>query len=154
MSCGAGHRRSSDPMLLWLWCRPAATAPIRPLAWESPYAVGAAQEKAKRQKTKTKTKYTRTYAGAHCGSVVTSPTSIHDNGGSIPGLAEQVKGSGIAVSYGVDHRKKKCTHTHQKGPFQPFFFPGLHLWYIKVPRLVVELGYNCQPTPQLQQCQI
>ena len=28
--------------LLWLWCRPAATAPIRPLAWEPPYATGAA----------------------------------------------------------------------------------------------------------------
>ena len=36
--------------LLWLWCRLAATAPIRPLAWEPPYAKGAAQEMAKRQK--------------------------------------------------------------------------------------------------------
>ena len=35
---------------LWLWHRPAATAPIRPLAWEPPYAMGAALEKAKRQK--------------------------------------------------------------------------------------------------------
>ena len=39
-----------DPALLWLWCRLAAVAPIRPLAWEPPYAVGAAQEMAKRQK--------------------------------------------------------------------------------------------------------
>ena len=31
-----------DPALLWLWHRPAATVPIRPLAWESPYAMGAA----------------------------------------------------------------------------------------------------------------
>ncbi len=38
-----------DPALLWLWCRPAAAAPIRPLAWEPPYAAGAALEKAKRQ---------------------------------------------------------------------------------------------------------
>ena len=37
-------------MLLWLWRRPAATAPIRPLAWEYPYAVGVTLEKAKRQK--------------------------------------------------------------------------------------------------------
>ena len=28
--------------MLWLWQRPAATALIRPLAWELPYAVGAA----------------------------------------------------------------------------------------------------------------
>ena len=48
MSCGVGCRRGSDPALLWLWRRPAATAPIRPLAWEPSYAVGAALEKAKR----------------------------------------------------------------------------------------------------------
>ena len=50
MSCGVGCRLGSDPVLLWLWCRPAATAPIRPLAWEPPYAAGVAQEMAKRQK--------------------------------------------------------------------------------------------------------
>ena len=44
VSCGVGHRRSSDPALLWLWCRPAATALIQPLAWEPPYATGVAQE--------------------------------------------------------------------------------------------------------------
>ena len=40
--------------LLWLWCRPAAVVPIRPLAWELPYAVGAAlkTEKIKRKKKK------------------------------------------------------------------------------------------------------
>ena len=26
--CGIDHRHSSDPALLWLWCRPAAAAPI------------------------------------------------------------------------------------------------------------------------------
>ena len=51
MSCGIGRRCSSDPMLLWLWCRRAATAPIRPLAWEPPYATAAAL---KRQKGKKK----------------------------------------------------------------------------------------------------
>ena len=51
MSCGVGRRRGSDPMLLWLWRRPAATAPIRPLAWEPPYATGAAlKHKAKKKK--------------------------------------------------------------------------------------------------------
>ena len=42
MSCGVGRRRSSDPALLWLWCRLEPTAPIRPLAWEPPYAAEAA----------------------------------------------------------------------------------------------------------------
>ena len=50
MSCGVGCRRGSDPALLWLWRRLAATALIRPLAWEPPYASGAAQEMAKKKK--------------------------------------------------------------------------------------------------------
>ena len=33
-----GHRCGSDLVLLWLWCRPAAAAPIQPLAWKLPYA--------------------------------------------------------------------------------------------------------------------
>ena len=36
--------------LLWLWCRPVATALIGPLAWEPPYATGAAQKTAKKKK--------------------------------------------------------------------------------------------------------
>ena len=42
MGCGVGHRRGSDSELLWLWLWPAAVAPIGPLAWEPPYAEGAA----------------------------------------------------------------------------------------------------------------
>ena len=53
MNIGIGHRRGLDPMLLWPWCRPAATAPIGPLAWEPLYAEGVGL---KRQKTKAKTK--------------------------------------------------------------------------------------------------
>ena len=49
MSCGVGRRHGSDPALLWLWWRPVATVPIRPLAWEPPYASAVAQEMAKRQ---------------------------------------------------------------------------------------------------------
>ena len=47
MSCGVGHRRGSDLALLWLWCRPAAVALIRPLAWEPPYAMDVALKKQK-----------------------------------------------------------------------------------------------------------
>ena len=44
MSCGVGHRHGWDPTLL-----------IGPLAWEPPYATGAALEKGKKTK-KQKTK--------------------------------------------------------------------------------------------------
>ena len=50
MSCGVGRRYGSDPALLWLWRRPAATAPTGPLVWEPPYAVGVALKRTKRQK--------------------------------------------------------------------------------------------------------
>ena len=53
MSCGVGGRGSLDPVLLWLWCRPVATAPIRPLAWEPPYAAGVALKSKNEQQQKT-----------------------------------------------------------------------------------------------------
>jgi len=51
MSCGVDCRRGSDLVLLWLWCRPVATAPIWTLTWEPPYATGVAL-KDKKQKNK------------------------------------------------------------------------------------------------------
>ena len=50
-------------MLLWLWRRPAAIAPIRPLAWEPSYAVGGAL---KGQKTKNKKNFKKMgHGGPH-----------------------------------------------------------------------------------------
>ena len=48
-SCGVGHRRGSDLALLWLCCRPAAAAAIRPLAWELPHAAGVAVQRKKKK---------------------------------------------------------------------------------------------------------
>ena len=31
-----------------------------------------------------------------------------------------------------------------------FFFLGMYLQYVEVPRLGIELSYSCQPTPQPQ----
>ena len=50
--CGVGLRLSLDLALLWLWRRPVATALIGPLAWEPPYAKGAALQKGKKQTNK------------------------------------------------------------------------------------------------------
>ena len=44
----------TDLVFLWLWCRLAAVAPIRPLAWELPYAAGAALKSKKKEKKKEK----------------------------------------------------------------------------------------------------
>ena len=52
LSCGVGHRSSSDLawLSLWLCCRQAAVAPIQPLAWALPCAAGVALKKRKKER--------------------------------------------------------------------------------------------------------
>ena len=50
--CGVGRRGGLDLALLWLWCKPAAIALIRPLAWELPYAAGMALKGKSKNKNK------------------------------------------------------------------------------------------------------
>ena len=50
-SCGIGRRHSSDPAVLRLWHKPAVAAPIQPLAWELPYAIGVALKTNKQKQT-------------------------------------------------------------------------------------------------------
>ena len=71
MSCGVGHRRGSDSALLWLWHRPAAIAPIKPLAWEPPYAAGVAL---KDKRTNKQTNSTRLNQWYKTESYLDSPT--------------------------------------------------------------------------------
>ena len=54
VSCREVLRLSSDLALLWLRRRPAAAVPIGRLAWELPYAVGAALKRLKKKKSKLK----------------------------------------------------------------------------------------------------
>ena len=49
-----GRRHGLDLLLLWLWYRPAAVAPIQPRAWKLPYAVGVALRSKKKKKKKEK----------------------------------------------------------------------------------------------------
>ena len=49
-----GHRRGLDPVLLWLWCRPAAVALIGPPGWEPSYDTGVALKSKKTNKQKIK----------------------------------------------------------------------------------------------------
>ena len=79
MSCCVGCRRGSNPELLWLWHRPVATARVRPLAWEPPYAMEAALEMAKRQK-KTKKKDKKRQKKKKKPLVMLSPLWVHSLG--------------------------------------------------------------------------
>ena len=52
MSCGVGRRCGLDTVLLWLWHKPAAVAPIRPLVWDHPYAVAVTLKRKKKKGNK------------------------------------------------------------------------------------------------------
>ena len=54
MSCGVGHKCSSDPLLLCLRYRLVATALIETLTWEPLYASGTALKRQKKRKEKVK----------------------------------------------------------------------------------------------------
>ena len=56
MTCGVVRRCASDLALLWLWHRLATVGLIRLLAWEPPYATGAALKRPKKKKDQKKTK--------------------------------------------------------------------------------------------------
>ena len=83
VSCGVGRRHGLNPVLLWLWYRLAATALIGPVAWQPPYAEGAALKRKKKKKKKD----VRTSGRSFPGSAV-NPTRIHEDAGLIPGLAQ------------------------------------------------------------------
>ena len=94
VSCGVGRRHSSDPAWLWLWRRLAATALNRPLAWEPPYATGAAQKMAKRQKKKKKKK---TKGKKTRGHIIFKEPSRDERSGNV--LAPEQGGKGGSRSW-------------------------------------------------------
>ena len=92
MSCGVGHTHGLDLALLWLWQRLAATAPIRPLAWEPPNA--AVQPLKNNNKKKNALQIGDFPFGAQRKLIQlgTIRLRVHNEVlGSIPGLAQWIK---------------------------------------------------------------
>ena len=98
MSCGVGHRRGSDLVFPWLWCRLAAAAPVQPLVWELPFATGAALKRLKKENKREERRTQRDAGEKNTGR-------NHEVEGSTHGLAQWVKDPDVAVSCGVGHRR-------------------------------------------------
>ena len=66
-------------MLLRLWCRLAAAAPIRPLAWDLPYAIGAALKRRKNKNKKDAREYTFSITLTHLcqGNIKSARRSVN-----------------------------------------------------------------------------
>ena len=75
VSCGVTLRWGSDPALLWLWHRPAATTLIQPLAWEPPYASSVALKKKERKKERKKQDTSNSAVCKLCALSMISSTS-------------------------------------------------------------------------------
>ena len=61
MSCGVGGRCGANPVLLWLWCKPAATALISTPSLGTSICVGVALKRQKKKKRKERVVELRTF---------------------------------------------------------------------------------------------
>ena len=80
MTCGVVRRCASDLALLWLWHRLATVGLIRLLAWEPPYATGAALKRQKKKKDQKKTKKKKKKSGLNlvlCGFIVSLANHLY-----------------------------------------------------------------------------
>ena len=139
MSCGVGHRHGLDPTLLWLWRRPAATAPIEPPAWEPPYATGVAQEKWQKDKKKPKTiplkNYFHTVNNHTCLRLLNSmfPSPHLDQGRGLEGDEAQALDPSdfneeSPVEQGEDH--SRCALPLKRCPYHLRLSGNLSLLYV------------------------
>ena len=111
-----GHRWGSDPVLLWLWYRPAAVASIWPLAWELSYATGVAQKGKKKKKKNQNQNQNQTIMRYHFTPTSMAKlrrqtlTNIEDaeklEPSCIAGGIAKLKNltSSLAISHNVEHR--------------------------------------------------
>ena len=121
MTCGVGCRHSSDLASLWLWCRPAATALIRALAWEPSYATGVAL---KDKKNKTNKKNPQLFS-----PLMTMHTSATNTKYVLSGRATKTARQYLPPGRGRKINKEAFYNKH-KAPSKLLQFLSEHTWVL------------------------
>ena len=139
MSCDVGSRCGSDPALLWLWCRPAAAVPIRPLTWDLPYAMGAALKRQKKSPFQCHKfiHLSGTFAfGSLCGSPL--PSEVTSRAGWSPGSQHNPPRISISAASPVLSLSPSCLALCLDGhiyvyKYMHVFGGELHLQHAEIP---------------------
>ena len=128
------------PELLWLWWRLAATVLVWPLAWELPYALGAALKRPKNKKTKkqNKTKQNKKLLFLDCQRCILFHAKFF----------MCIMTCMLSALY--------CMPMNSNNQlllffFFFFFFLRLYQWHMEVSRPGTESELELQPTLQVQQ---
>ena len=106
-SWGVGRWCSSEPVLLWLWCRLAAAALIRPLAWKLPFAANVAQKRKKKNYMKEqRARITKKQLGRKFPLRLSGDESdwYLQDVGLIPGLTQWFKDPAFQLAVVLSHR--------------------------------------------------
>ena len=102
-------------MLLWLWCRLAATAPMRPLAWEISICRRSGPRKGKktkeRKKERKKKKKKKKYAPRPSSGLLTNSLKTNDITTSQSAMRGSVSTLGYYISFHL--RLEMHTHSHK-----------------------------------------
>ena len=126
---------------LWLWCRLTAAASIRPLAWELPYATGAALKKKKKKGERERERHPRTVC-AQRGQVRSQQEGCYLQAGkSVLARNQPCWRIDLGLPPSKTVRKQDCLLLQQLFKLlvcSIFVFVGPQLRYMEVPRLGVE----------------
>ena len=143
MSCGVGCRHGSDPPLLWLWCRPATTAPTSTPS----LGISICPRCGPKKDTQTTPPPQRNPHWSHGGGALLNTSALF--GGLEPGERAQLWGRPDFknVQRRLESKCAECTEVIY-GLWLPENKVNPHCWRMKSPRRSGILHMQCPAFPK------